>query len=179
MTDADARPDTAALLKRAIDLVEAARPMPLSASVVISRDEVLEVLQAAMEQLPEELVAARRLLREGDEVRAQAQADGEAIVRDASARAEQLVQRTEVVRAAEDRARRIVAQAESEGRALHREVEDFCDQRLAQFEVAVDRIRSAVEQGRARLGVVPQKRPEPEPTAEIDGPGGPFDQDTA
>lgn len=142
---------TEAYVRRAMEIVDAARPMPLSASVMISKEEVFDVLEAALRELPTELESARFLLRERDDVLNRARADAEAIIRDASSRAEQLVQRTEVVRAAEEKARRIVAQAETDGRRLQMEVEDFCDQRLASFEVALDRVRQAVEQGRAKL----------------------------
>ncbi len=148
---APAAATTEAYLRRAMEIVDAARPMPLSASVMISKEEVMDVLEAALREMPTELESARFLLRERDDVLNRARADAEAIIRDASSRAEQLVQRTEVVRAAEEKARRIVAQAETDGRRLQMEVEDFCDQRLASFEVALDRVRQAVEQGRAKL----------------------------
>lgn len=156
-------PTVEALIRRAIDVVDGARPMPLSASVMISKEEVIDVLDAALRELPTEIETARYVLRERDEVLAQARGDAEAIVRDASARAEQLVMRTEVARAAEEKARQIVAKADADGRRMRMEVEDFCDQRLASFEVALDRVRQAVEQGRAKLNppVV-----EPAPTAE-------------
>ena len=57
-------PQAEALLRQAIELIEQARPMPLSASSMISKDEVLAVLQAAAQALPEELRAARWLLKE-------------------------------------------------------------------------------------------------------------------
>ncbi|MEM8903337.1 MAG: hypothetical protein AAGA17_13160 [Actinomycetota bacterium] len=153
---------TEAYIRRAVEIVDAARPMPLSASVMISKEEVIDVLEAALREMPAELESARFLLRERDDVLNRARADAEAIIRDASSRAEQLVQRTEVVRAAEEKARRIVAQAETDGRRLQMEVEDFCDQRLASFEVALDRVRQAVEQGRAKLQPTTEAAPEAE-----------------
>ena len=50
-----------------------------------------------------------------------------------------MVQRTEVVKAAEQRARRIVEAAEAEARRLRHECEDFCDQKLASFEIVLER----------------------------------------
>ena len=157
---------TEAYIRRAVEIVDAARPMPLSASVMISKEEVIDVLEAALREMPTELESARFLLRERDDVLNRARADAGAIIRDASSRAEQLVQRTEVVRAAEEHARLIVAQAETDARRLQMEVEDFCDQRLASFEVALDRVRQAVEQGRAKLQPsveVPDEQDEAEP----------------
>ncbi len=55
------------LIRRTIDLIDAARPMPLSASSMINKEEVLELLHAALDQLPEEMRAARWLLKEREE----------------------------------------------------------------------------------------------------------------
>ena len=112
MTEARTPPTADVLLQRAIDVIAASRPMPLSASVMIAKDEVLDLLQAAQERLPEELTHARWVLKERDEVIAAAHGESEAILREAQARAGQMVQRTEVVREANEAARRIVAKAE-------------------------------------------------------------------
>ncbi len=71
-----------------------------------------------------------------------------------------MVQRTEVVRAAEHRARQLVTSAEDESRRLRHEVEDYCDQKLAQFEVVLDKVLRTVQAGRERLA--PTGLPEPE-----------------
>jgi cell division septum initiation protein DivIVA len=129
--------------------------MPLSASVMINRDEVLELVEEALSRLPEELRAARWLLREREEFLAKVQREGDDILDAARVRAERMVQRTEVVRNAQHSARQIIEQAEAEARQLKHEAEDFCDQRLAQFEIVLDRTLRTVQAGRARLQVAP------------------------
>ena len=54
--------DAQGLLRQAVDVVSTARTMPLSASVLVARDEVLSLLQGALERLPDELRQARWLL---------------------------------------------------------------------------------------------------------------------
>jgi hypothetical protein len=92
-------PDVEDLLRRIAELVGNARPMPLSASVMINRDEVLELVDEAADRLPEELRQARWLLRERDEFLATVQRQGDDILDQARVQAERMVQRTEVVRA--------------------------------------------------------------------------------
>ena len=75
---------------------------------MINKDEVLELLDEAIERLPEELRAARWLLKEREEYLAKVRGEGDEILEAARARAERMVQRTEVVKAAEQRARHIV-----------------------------------------------------------------------
>ncbi len=177
------QPETDLLLRRAADLVASARPMPLSASVMINKEEVLDLLGEAIDRLPEELRAARWLLKEREEFLAKVRTEGDEIQDAARARAERMVQRTEVVKAAELRARRIIEAAEAESRRLRHECEDFCDQKLASFEIVLDRTSRMVQAGREKLQgpaiSAPGGRPGPgeEGEAEDEGEKAFFDQD--
>lgn len=143
--------DVESLLERVRSHIEAARPMPLSASVLVNREELLEHLEETIARLPEELRRARWLLKEREEFLAKARREADEIVDAARARAERLVQRTEIVREAEHTARRIVEEAEAQGRALRHESEDYVDRKLAQFEVILSRVMSEIGRGRERL----------------------------
>jgi len=90
--------DSEALLRRVADIISSAKTMPLSSSAMINRDEILELLEEANNRLPEELRAARWLLRERDEFLAKTRREGDDILDAARAQAERMVQRTEVVR---------------------------------------------------------------------------------
>jgi hypothetical protein len=72
-----------------------------------------------------------------------------------------MVQRTEIVRQAEHRAVRIVEDAEAEARQMRHEAEDYVDQKLAGFEIVLDRTLKTVRAGRERLASVPAPQPEP------------------
>jgi hypothetical protein len=167
--------DVETILHRVADLVGNARPMPLSASVMINRDEVLELVEEALSRLPDELRQARWLLREREEFLTKVQREGDDILDAARVRVERMVQRTEVVRSAEHRARQVIEDAETESRRLRHEAEDFCDQKLAQFEIVLDRTIRTVQAGRSRLQVTPLPDDEADASAAA-GPGF-FDQD--
>ncbi len=178
------QPQSEQLFRRVAELIAGARPMPLSASVMINKDEVLELLEEAISRLPDELRAARWLLKERDEFLAKVRREGDDILDQARARAERMVQRTEVVKAADQRARSIIEAADDESRRLRLESEDYCDQKLASFEIVLERTLKTVAAGRSKLqgnpltGEVPQVRggeaaPEEDPHR---GPGF-FDQD--
>ncbi len=171
-------PDAEALLRRAADLVAAGRPMPLSASVMINKEEVLELLDEAIERLPEELRQARWLLKEREEFLAKVNVEAEEILAAARARAERMVQRTEVVKTAEQKARRMLDVAGDEARRMRLECEDFVDQKLASFEIVLERTTKMVLAGRQKLAATALPRHEPEP--EVEGPDKDFfDQDEA
>ena len=176
-------PQVEQLLSRAMSLVEAARPMPLSASSMINKEEVLEPLQEAIQRLPDELRAARWLLKEREEFLAKVRREGDDILEQARARSERMVQRTEVVKAAEQRARQIVDAADSEARRMRHEVEDLCDQKLGSFEIVLEKTLQVVTTGRGRLQANPlhglDGAAAAEPAEDHDefAEGGFFDQD--
>jgi hypothetical protein len=144
-------PESEALLRRVAEMISGARPMPLSSSVMINKDEVLELLDEALERLPDELRAARWLLKEREEFLAKTRRDADDLLDAARARAERMVQRTEVVKAAELRARQTIDAADEEARRLRLECEDYCDQKLASFEIVLERTLKTVAAGRTKL----------------------------
>ena len=132
-------------------VIESARPLPLSASSTINKDEVLARIDEIQANMPDELRSARWLLKEREEFRAKMRREGDEIVALARNRAEQMVQRTQVVKAAEARARKVLETAEAESRQLRLEAEDYCDQKLGSFENVLQRTLRQVGAGRAKL----------------------------
>lgn len=144
-------PDVEELLIQAIEALETARPAPLSTAVKIEAEPLLDLLYDARERLPEELRAARWLLRDREEHLESQRIEGEEIIAAARSKAQRLVERTEVSRAAEQSAQRIIAQAKAEATQMRRETEDFCDARLASLEGILQRTSGVVATGRARM----------------------------
>jgi cell division septum initiation protein DivIVA len=164
------------LLGQLLDVVLTAKSMPLSSSVMVSREEVSKLIYDALEALPEELRQARWLLREREEFLAERTREAEALMEEVRAQAERMVQRTEIVRQANAVAQRILDDANDESRTMRHEAEDFCDQKLAGMEIVLDRLTRTVQAGRARLAA-----PIAEAVHEDDGVAseedGFFDQD--
>ncbi len=149
----DKVPDTAALLLQLREALDAARSMPLSASVMVNREEFGDLLQDAIEGLPEELRQARFLLKERDEVLERARHEADRIIEVARVRAERMVERTEVVREARRSAEDTIDQAGRLAAQMRLEAEDYVDRKLAAFEVVLDRTMQQVVKGRERLSI--------------------------
>jgi len=160
--------DTGGLLRRALEVVDSAKSMPLSASVLISREEVAGLLERAQAKLPDEMRQARWLLREREEFMADRAREAEALMADVRAQAEHMVQRTEIVRQANQVAQRILDDANEEARRMRHEAEDYCDQKLASMEIVLERITRTVSSGRAKL----QATPPPPDIRAPDAPSG-------
>ena len=144
-------PQVESVLRELRELIEQARPMPLSTSVMINQAEVLDLIGEAAERLPDELRSAKWLLKQREEFLGRTRREAEEILAAARAKAEAMVQETEVVQAAEVRARQVIDDADTEARRLKLEAEDFCDQRLASFEIVLERTMKVVSAGRAKL----------------------------
>jgi cell division septum initiation protein DivIVA len=106
-----------------------------------------------LHRLPEELRQARWMLKERQEFVAKTRREADELLEAARVRAERMVQRTEVVRAAEQRARQVMETAEADSRRLKHETEDFLDQRLGSFEILLDKLQKTVGAGRQRLSI--------------------------
>jgi F0F1-type ATP synthase membrane subunit b/b' len=146
--------DLETLLLQIREIIDTARTMPMSASVLVNREETLEIVDDALHSLPEELRHARWLLKEREEYLAQARRDAEDIVEAARVQAERMVERTEVAREARRVAQQVVSHAEADSRRLRHEAEDYIDQKLASFEVVLDRTMQTVQRGREQLQAV-------------------------
>ncbi len=144
-------PQVEAILREARDIIENARAMPLSASSMVNKEELLDMIDEAMRRLPDDLRNARWLLKEREEFLAKVTREGDEILELARSRAERLVQRTEVVRTAEQTARRLVETAREESRRMRLETEDYCDQKLKNFESTLGQARDVIATGRRKL----------------------------
>ena len=160
------------ILRQTIDIIVQAPSVPLSSSPRVNRDEIVE-------RLPEEIRQARWMLKERQEFLDKTKREADEILGAARQQAERMVQRTEVVRAAEARARQVIDAADEETRRLKHETEDFLDQRLGSFEILLGRLQKTVHNGRERLSIG-DKVPSPEAEKAVedqDDPAGFFDQD--
>ena len=149
--------------------VSGARGSSLSSQVRLDRDHILELIRIAQARLPVALRSARWLIKERNDYLTRARRDAEEIIDDVKAEAARMVQRSEVVKQAEARARRILEAAEEQARRQRLELEDYCDEHLARFEEALERAIGNVREGRRKLqGSVPPTPPRDEPVTEID-----------
>jgi chromosome segregation ATPase len=128
-----------------------ARAMPMSASCVINRAEVLAAIDNVIENLPDEIADAQRVIDTSASKVAEGQETAGRILAEAREHAANLAQHSEIVRVAEQQADQIRAEAEHEAAALRREIDEFIDARMASFESVLHKTASQVRTARARL----------------------------
>jgi len=122
------------------EMVREAKAMPLSSSVLVNRDEVLDMIAEMQQALPEEIKQARWIVKDREDLLSKARADAEAIVEQARGEQLKMARQEAVVARATDEAERARSGAEEQARAMRREAEEYVDAKLAQFEIALRRV---------------------------------------
>jgi cell division septum initiation protein DivIVA len=143
--------DAEGYLAQMEQLLAEARPVPLSASVMVNRKDFEDVIDDIRASLPEELRQSRWVIKERDEVLEQAEREAEQTLADAKTEATRLTSETEVVRQSQRHAERILEEAREQSRVLRLEAEDYVDSKLANFEIVLAKTMRSVEKGRERL----------------------------
>ncbi|CAN2207217.1 ATP-synt_Fo_b domain containing protein [Candidatus Nanopelagicaceae bacterium] len=143
--------DSIEKLNTAIAVVEEARGVPLSASCVVHRGEMLEILEGARELLPKDLFSAEVIIGDKDQIIEEGRSSAEAMIATAREDVARMVEQTAIVQAARDEAQRILDEARDIAENERREVEAYIDGRLATLEVILNKTMDAVARGRERL----------------------------
>ena len=148
MADRETSEEKLALLR---ELILNARAMPMSASCVINRGEVLAAIDDVIDNLPDEIADAQHVIDRSHAKIAEGEAEAGRILAEAREHASMLAQHSEVVRVAEQQADQLIAEAEDEAAELRRETDQFIDQRMASFESVLHKTASQVKTARLRL----------------------------
>ncbi len=125
--------------------------MPMSASCILNRSEVLALVDDIRELLPEEFRHAEMLLQDREAVIEEGRREVDRLLTEARSEQSRLVSGTEVLAAAAQEAEQIRSAARAEADAMRREVDDYVDGKLANFEVVLDKTLAAVHRGREKL----------------------------
>ena len=123
----------------------------MSASAVVHRGEVLELVDQVRERLPSALSEARALLAERDGVLEKGRQEADVLRADAQVERARLVESSRIHREARAEADRLLESARAQADAMRAEVEDYVDGKLANMEVVLTRTLDAVQRGRSRL----------------------------
>ena len=138
-------------IEAAIAAVEEARSVPLSASCVIHRGEMLELLENIKSSFPNDLAKAITILRQQTEILENANLQADSIISQARDEVSRLVEQTAIVSAAKKESQRILADATAEGKRDKEEIEAYIDSRLANLEVILNKTLDVISRGREKL----------------------------
>ncbi|MGV9183147.1 hypothetical protein [Arcanobacterium canis] len=145
-----------------IAMVERARSVPMSASVMVNKSEMLDLLDAAREMVPDQIGRADAVLAEAratredarnaaDVVLDDAQKEAETIVAEAREQASRLVASDSITIAAKSQAARIVDEAKSQAAKLRSGANDYSQTILNELAGQLEHLQDQISAGRAVL----------------------------
>lgn len=138
-------------LDEIVAAVSGARGMPMSASCVVNRADLLSLLEELREALPGSLAQAQELIGDREQMVERARQEAERIIETAHAERGSLISDTEVARRSQNEAERILAEARQEAEEIRAEADDYVDSKLANFEVVLTKTLGSVGRGREKL----------------------------
>jgi len=122
--------DIVHLIDRLEEMASEARRLPVGGGLVMSRQRLLDVIDRMRVAVPREVYDARDVLERRDQVLRSAQEEATQLVGESKDEVEKRLAQTEVVKAADDRAREILADAQARAQELLRGAEEQARGRL-------------------------------------------------
>lgn len=132
-------------------LIEEAKAVPLSASCMVNRAVVLDLIDDIRDALPSSLSDADQLLAEREAVVAEGRIEADRLIADAREEQLRMVSQHEVYLVAVAESEALRAETFEEVTRMRRETDDYIDARLATFEITLHKTLAAVERGRDKL----------------------------
>lgn len=143
--------DIMALIDRLEDLIATSRKFPLTSSVVVNEQKIYDVIDEIRSNFPDEIKQARWIVKERQEMLEEAEKECNRILEEAKEKASAMAAETEVVKLAEQQAAEILDNARAREREIRLGAEDYADEMLANLEVNLGKLLTAVQRGRDRL----------------------------
>lgn len=140
--------------KKLDEIVEAvgnARSMPMSASCVVNRAELLAKLEEVRQALPGSLAHAEELIGGREQLVEQARQEAGRIIETAHAERGTLISDTEIARRSQTESDRILGEARKDAEEIRAEADEYVDSKLANFEVVLTKTIGSVDRGREKL----------------------------
>jgi cell division septum initiation protein DivIVA len=135
------------LIDRLETMVRAARRMPVTNKLMLDEQELVDLIDQMRTVLPEEIRYAKHVLREKEQILADAQAQSEEILRAAQKQAEILIEREGLLKQARTQADEIKRQAQEEAERVQVGADNYVRQVLADLSDNLQRQLSSIQKG--------------------------------
>src|SRR5947207_12911081 len=143
--------DVLVLIDKLDDLVHNAKAVPLTDQVRLDGGEIYEILDQMRATIPEEIKQARWIVKERQEMLAEAKRECDRLLGEAREHATREASQTEIVKLAERQAQDILEDARRQARETRLALAAWAGSILSTVEVNRDNFLVAVNGGRERL----------------------------
>lgn len=139
------------LVSEMIIAISEAKTIPASGKVIVDREQMLQTLEMLRDRLPEELRAARWMVRERETFVARTNERVRDLVQRARQKADEMMAETNIIAEATEEANILVRRAEDQAHRIRLEAEDYAEDRLQRLEGLLSRVLDQVREVRAEL----------------------------
>ena len=143
--------DVLVLIDKLDDLIHNAKTVPLTDTVRVEREEVYDLLDQLRMSIPDEVRQAHWIVKERNDMLAEAKRESERLIQEARDKAEELASQEEVVRLAHEQSEEILGEATRSAREIRTQAEDYADEIFGSCEVTLDKFLTGVQRSRDKL----------------------------
>ncbi len=122
------------LVNRLESMINSARRVPLSSRVMLEEEELLAIVEEFRKAVPEEILSARKVLKDREQILKNAQAEAEKIVTMARERAEYMINQEGVLYLAKERGEQVLSDAQRDAQQMHQEIDQYAVDVLSNLE---------------------------------------------
>jgi vacuolar-type H+-ATPase subunit H len=122
-----------------------------SETIKINKDELLDMVNALKQDLPEQIARADQILQTAKLSLSNAKESAAKIISDAKHRADKLSDREEIIKQSHIKAKAIIAKAEREADSLMNNADKYCEKTLEDLSVYIEKSLSEIYAGRDLL----------------------------
>lgn len=133
------------------EFLEKCKRIPFSSNIIVNENEIFDLLDELRNVLPEEFKQSRWIMKERENMIEEAKRYSEKIVSEAKEKAQELISKTEILKNATRQSEEIMSAAEAKARTIRLEAEDYADEKLANLEVVLHKLITAIEKGREQF----------------------------
>lgn len=134
--------DVLKLLDEIEDIVEDASVIPLTGKVMVDKEEIFNIIKAIRIKLPDEIKQAEWIKEERQRILAEAQNEADTIVDEVKTHIEEMIEKDEITKLANDRANDIIKKAQNNAKEIRIGSIEYADELLKEMQ---DKLKDTIK----------------------------------
>ncbi len=135
------------LVDRLEELFNESRPIPLTHSVIMDENRLMDIIDQMRVSIPDEIKKAQKINVERDKILAHAQEEANRAVAIAREKSEKMLMRDELTQAAQAKGDQLIDQARREALLTQKEADRYVAETLTRLEAELTRVLTQVKNG--------------------------------
>lgn len=139
------------LLNELERIMQESTSLPLTSKVIVNPDQVLELIQEILHNLPDDMKEAQWVKEERKKILIEAQKDSERILGDAESKIREMVDENQITQSAYLEAEEIRKRAEDISKQIRQSTNEYADNILKKVQYDLKAVMEQIEENRQEL----------------------------